>query len=63
MPIEQKEPGCPLCQCEHCCKEIPESAAKTVEGADYVRYFCSTECYEKWWSNNRTNADKKDDVR
>ncbi|HGT2644412.1 TPA: DUF3330 domain-containing protein [Legionella pneumophila] len=45
---KQEKEGCPLCQCATCCKEIPESAAATVEGADYVRHFCSTECYEKW---------------
>jgi hypothetical protein len=37
-----------LCECESCCKQIPLSAAKTAEGADYVYYFCGTDCYEKW---------------
>lgn len=47
MNKNQKE-GCPLCECETCCKQIPLSAALTPEGADYVRHFCGVDCYEKW---------------
>lgn len=34
--------------CETCRKEIPRSAASSLEGPDYFYYFCGGECYEKW---------------
>jgi hypothetical protein len=34
--------------CEICLTEIPASVAKTVEGVDYVHYFCGLDCLEKW---------------
>ncbi len=42
-PIEGKK-----VQCETCLKEIPVSGAKVDESADYVRYFCGPDCFEKW---------------
>lgn len=34
--------------CEVCLKEIPRSVARSLEGPDYVYYFCGQDCYEKW---------------
>lgn len=34
--------------CENCHKEIPESAAQTAEGHDYVKYFCGEKCFKEW---------------
>lgn len=50
--------GCNLCSCVQCCAQIPESAAITVEGGEYVQHFCSQECYEKW-QNNQKQIDKE----
>ncbi|WP_408605648.1 DUF3330 domain-containing protein [Methylosarcina fibrata] len=36
-----------LVQLDFCSKEFPRSAALPVEGADYIRYFCGAECYQK----------------
>lgn len=58
----QPHPSGSLLSCEVCCKEIPKSAALTVEGADYVRYFCGVECYQKMISQaaaEKAAADKK----
>lgn len=40
-------------KCESCCKQIPESTAKTAEGADYIYYFCGTTCYDEWHKNRK----------
>lgn len=46
--------------CEFCKKEIPRSAAQTVEGDDYVLYFCGVQCYEAWRrSAHQAKAPKK----
>ncbi len=37
-----------LVACDVCLKEIPRSAARSVEAADYTYYFCGQQCYEKW---------------
>ncbi|MBI3778240.1 MAG: AF1514 family protein [Gammaproteobacteria bacterium] len=37
-----------LVACEVCLKEIPRSVARSLEGPDYVYYFCGQQCYEKW---------------
>ena len=37
-----------LYKCKECSKEIPESAALTAEGIDYVWHFCGRKCYKKW---------------
>ncbi len=42
-------------KCKNCCKQIPESTAKTAEGADYIYYFCGTDCYKEWAKNRKMN--------
>lgn len=34
--------------CRECRREIPPSEAKSVEGQDYVWYFCGLDCYQAW---------------
>lgn len=34
--------------CAVCLAEIPRSVAQSLEGPDYVYYFCGPACYEKW---------------
>ena len=34
--------------CEVCLTEIPAAEAQSSEAVDYVRYFCGTECYDRW---------------
>ena len=38
--------------CATCMKEIPDSAAVTEEGEDYVMHFCGLECYAAWKEKN-----------
>ena len=42
-----KEPD-KIVACDICLKEIPESVANCMEGADYIHHFCGLECYQKW---------------
>ena len=51
--------GCSMCECISCCKHIPLSSALTPEGVDYVSYFCSTACYEKWQNKKKEQSDEK----
>ena len=50
MSSEVLPPGAghALVECELCLKEIPESAAFTPQGEDYVAHFCGIECYERF---------------
>ncbi|MDX1430874.1 MAG: DUF3330 domain-containing protein [Gammaproteobacteria bacterium] len=34
--------------CRVCRREVPRSEAKSVEGKDYVWYFCGLGCYSRW---------------
>ena len=34
--------------CEVCLKQVPKSEAVMTEAKDYVAYFCSNSCYERW---------------
>jgi YHS domain-containing protein len=34
--------------CEVCAKRVPKATAVMSEGRDYVAYFCSNTCYERW---------------
>jgi Domain of unknown function (DUF3330) len=45
--------------CSMCHKEVPLSAALTPEGADYVGYFCGTECYDEFTEQKKSGAQKK----
>ncbi len=46
-------PAAPICNepvlaCNVCLKEIPHSAAKSHEAAEYVYYFCGDACFAQW---------------
>jgi len=43
----------PPIECEMCLKEIPESAAFTPEGSEYVGHFCGIECYQAFLRRQR----------
>lgn len=45
-------------KCEECMKWVPKSEMKIEEAADYVRYFCGLECYEKWIKQNNNKKIK-----
>ena len=34
--------------CEVCLKPVPRSQALLSEGKDYVAFFCSAGCYDRW---------------
>jgi YHS domain-containing protein len=46
--------------CQVCKKEIPKSAALNAEGAEYVQYFCNTDCLDYWKKEKEESEDKKD---
>lgn len=37
-----------MVKCEVCFAEIPDTAAKTFEGSDYIHYFCGLDCLGEW---------------
>lgn len=40
--------ACEFVACATCLAEVPKDLALTVEGPDYVHYFCGLECLAKW---------------
>ena len=38
----------PSLSCQVCFTEIPPSVANSLEGRDYVQYYCGAECYVEW---------------
>lgn len=46
--MDKQLPEDELVACDICLREVPISAAKTPEVADYVAHFCGLECYAKW---------------
>ena len=34
--------------CETCLTQIPHTEAQSMEGDDYVLYFCGLDCYDEW---------------
>lgn len=38
----------PKVDCRVCLREVPLSEAKSVEGREYVLYFCGLECFDHW---------------
>jgi Domain of unknown function (DUF3330) len=44
----ESDEACEIVSCQVCLKEIPGSAAKNLEGADYVLHFCGLECMHAW---------------
>lgn len=50
----------PLIECEICLKEIPESAAFTAEGSEYVGHFCGIECYQEFLRKRREAVIRQD---
>lgn len=49
VPDEDQSPVA----CQLCGKEVPRSAARTGEGRDYVYYFCSEGCLQRWDADRR----------
>jgi len=48
-----------LVACKVCLKEIPRSVASSLEGSDYVLYFCGDTCFVEW-QKDKTEDDKPD---
>lgn len=44
---------CEIVSCETCLAEIPMDVALTLEGPDYVHYFCGLECLAQWQAQTR----------
>lgn len=55
MGEKPKTDDAPLVSCQVCLKEVPRSVAKSLEGADYVYYFCGADCYQRWRSQQSDN--------
>ena len=41
--------------CDTCLTEIPKSVAMSSEADEYTQYFCGTECYTKWRSEDNSD--------
>lgn len=48
MSEKPKSTESPLVSCQICLKEVPKSVAQSLEGSEYVYYFCGADCYAKW---------------
>ncbi len=46
--------------CHVCKHEIPKSAALNAEGAEYVHYFCNTDCLDYWKEKDSKTKKEKD---
>lgn len=40
-------------ECSRCGSKVPSSTALSLEGADYLRYFCGQDCLAQWCERNR----------
>lgn len=45
--------ACEIVSCETCLAEIPTDLAQSLEGPDYVHYFCGLDCLAKWQAKAR----------
>jgi len=53
--IETAKPtGVEWVKCEICLKEISKSDSQSEGYRDHVVYFCSSECYEEWTKEEKT---------
>ncbi|MHB9118385.1 MAG: DUF3330 domain-containing protein [Burkholderiales bacterium] len=52
------EERCEVVSCVLCLAEIPLSAAKSLENAEYVQHFCGLDCLAQW-QNLAEQADTK----
>ncbi len=48
MNTATEEPGVTMVRCHVCHREIPHPEALTVEGQEYLYYFCGQGCYTRW---------------
>lgn len=45
--------------CQVCMKEIPKSVAESLEGPQYVYYFCGADCFAAWQDETRGREPEK----
>ena len=45
--------------CEICKKEIPKSVVITAEGAEYIHHFCSIECHDHYFKDEKEEKPAK----
>jgi len=62
MSDKLKTEETPLVSCHICLKEVPKSVAESLEGSEYVYYFCGADCYQQWQqrpdAGNKPKPDK-----
>lgn len=51
-PKTTDSPASHALSCSECLQEIPSSVANSLEGKDYIHYFCGLECYAIWEEQN-----------
>jgi hypothetical protein len=56
MTEQKKLPDPEKVACKVCLKEIPVSEAKSEEATDYVIYYCSLDCYDKWRKQEKKSS-------
>jgi hypothetical protein len=49
--------------CEVCAKPVRKADAVMSEGRDYVAYFCSNTCYERWQGPRAPQAPSAPDIQ
>ena len=47
----------PTLSCKICMTEIPNSVANSLEGKDYVHFFCGADCYATWENSEERKTD------
>ncbi len=59
MPMTNDADTAPALSCSECLEEIPASVANSLEGKDYIHYFCGLECYATWEKHNSQHAESE----
>lgn len=49
--------------CEICLVEVPKSVAQSLEGPEYVYYFCGAACYSRWQAARTEEEDRSSQPR
>ncbi len=54
LPVKEPEPV----SCEICHQEISRAESLSVEGKEYIYYFCGNGCYSRW--NARIEKERRE---
>ncbi|MDA8092707.1 MAG: DUF3330 domain-containing protein [Betaproteobacteria bacterium] len=54
----EEDEACTVVACAICLSEIPASVAHSIEGPDYVHYFCGLDCLDVWERKSRETLEE-----